>query len=82
LAYQWARRYPEQRGSRRARRAQQAESARTLKPISEWQADAIQRFGSGAKSSRVVEMPDSNRYVFIRDAALVVREMRTFLLAE
>jgi non-heme chloroperoxidase len=63
-------------------RAQREEYERTLKPIAEWQADAIRRFRSGLKNSRVVELPDSNHYVFIRDEALVVREMRKFLLDE
>jgi hypothetical protein len=34
------------------------------------------------KNARVVELPDSNHYVFIRDEALVVREMRKFLVDE
>jgi hypothetical protein len=46
------------------------------------QADAIQRFRSGVKNARVVELHASNHHVFIRDEALVVREMRKFLLAE
>jgi hypothetical protein len=44
--------------------------------------DPIQRFRSGVKDSRVVELHDSNHYLYIRDEALVVQEMRKFLLAE
>ena len=53
---------------------------RCLEKFQVWQADAIQRFRTGVKNLRVVELPDSNHYVFIRDEALVVREMRKFLL--
>jgi hypothetical protein len=42
----------------------------------------IQRFRSGVKNSRVIELHDTNHYVFIVDEALVVREMRKFLLEE
>ena len=38
--------------------------------------------GSGVKNSRVIELHDTNHYVFIVDEALVVREMRKFLLDE
>jgi len=38
--------------------------------------------GSGVKNSRVIELHDTNHYVFIGDEALVVREMRKFLLDE
>jgi len=41
---------------------------------------AIQRFRSGVKNSRVIELHDTNHYVFIVDEALAVREMRKFLL--
>jgi len=43
---------------------------------------AIQRFRSGVKNSRVIELHDTNHYVFIVDEALAVREMRKFLLEE
>ena len=43
---------------------------------------AIQRFRSGVKNSRVIELHDTNHYVFIVDEALVVRETRKFLLDE
>ena len=38
--------------------------------------------GSGVKNSRVIELHDTNHYVFIGDQALVVRETRKFLLDE
>jgi hypothetical protein len=40
----------------------------------------IQRFRTEVKDARVVELPDANHYVFIVEEALVVREMRKFLL--
>jgi len=45
-------------------------------------AGAIQRFHTGVKNSRVIELCDTNHYLFITDEALVVREMRKFLLEE
>jgi NADPH-dependent ferric siderophore reductase len=45
-------------------------------------AAAIRRFRSGIKNSRVIELHDTNHYVFITDEAQVVREMRRFLLDE
>ena len=43
---------------------------------------AIQRFRSGVKNSRVIELHDTNHYVFIVDQALVVRETCKFLLEQ
>ncbi len=43
---------------------------------------AIQRFRSGVKNSQVIELHNTCHYVFIVDEALVVREMRKFLLEE
>jgi hypothetical protein len=34
------------------------------------------------KGSRVVEIPNTNHYVYIVEEALVVREMRPFLLGK
>jgi pimeloyl-ACP methyl ester carboxylesterase len=51
-----------------------------VEKLRKWQADAIQRLRTGVKNSRVVELHGSNHYVFIRDEAQVVREMRKFLL--
>jgi hypothetical protein len=36
----------------------------------------------GVKNSQVIELHETNHYVFIVDEALVVREMRKFLLGE
>jgi pimeloyl-ACP methyl ester carboxylesterase len=60
--------------------AQQAEYDRTFKLLVEWQADAIARFRTGIKNSQVIELLDSNHYVYIVNEAQVVREMRKFLL--
>jgi hypothetical protein len=62
--------------------AQQEEFTRSIKPLSMWVGGAIQRFRSEVKNARVVELHDTNHYVFIVDEALVVREMRKFLLDE
>jgi non-heme chloroperoxidase len=62
--------------------AQQEEFKRNIKALSRWVEEAIQRFRSGVKNSRVVELQDTNHYVFIVDEARVVREMRKFLLDE
>lgn len=61
-------------------RDKQKEFDRCFEKLQKWQTDAIQRFRTGVKNARVVELPDSNHYVFIRDEARVVREMRKFLL--
>ena len=63
-------------------RAAQAEFNRSIMLLSEWVAGAIGRFRSGVMNSRVVELHDTNHYVYIVDEALVVREMRKFLLEE
>jgi pimeloyl-ACP methyl ester carboxylesterase len=62
--------------------AQQEEFDRSIKSLSKWVEGAIQRFRSEVKNARVVELRDTNHYVFIVDEALVVREMRKFLLEE
>jgi pimeloyl-ACP methyl ester carboxylesterase len=62
--------------------AQQEEFDRSIKSLSKWVGGAIQRFRSEVKNARVVELRDTNHYVFIVDEALVVREMRKFLLEE
>jgi hypothetical protein len=48
--------------------------------LSPWIDKAIRRFGAEVHGSRVVELEDTNHYVYIVDEALVVREMRKFLL--
>jgi pimeloyl-ACP methyl ester carboxylesterase len=60
--------------------AKQAEFNRNIDALSKWIAGAIQRFGSEVKGSRVVDIPNTNHYVYIVDEARVVREMRKFLL--
>lgn len=62
--------------------AQQEEFNHSIKSLSKWVEGAIQRFRSEVKSARVIELRDANHYVFIVDEALVVREMRKFLLEE
>ena len=54
----------------------------SIESLAKWIEGAIQRFRSGVKNSRVIELHDTNHYVFIVDEALVVREMRKFLLDE
>jgi pimeloyl-ACP methyl ester carboxylesterase len=60
--------------------AKQEEFNRSINALSKWVEGAIQRFRSGVNHARVIELRDTNHYVFIVDEALVVREMRTFLL--
>src|SRR6185369_248634 len=62
--------------------ATQEEFNRNIKSLAKWIEGAIQRFRSGVKNSRIIELHDTNHYVFIVDEALVVREMRKFLLEE
>ena len=62
--------------------ASREEFNRNIKSLANWIEGAIQRFRSGVKNSRVIELHDTNHYVFIVDEALVVREMRKFLLEE
>jgi pimeloyl-ACP methyl ester carboxylesterase len=62
--------------------AKQEEFDRSIESLSKWIEVAIERFRSGVKNARVVELHDTNHYVFIVDEALVVREMRKFLLEE
>jgi len=50
--------------------------------LAKWIEGVIQRFRSGVKNSRVIELHDTNHHVFIVDEALVVRETRKFLLDE
>ena len=60
--------------------ANQEEFNRSIDALSKWTGGAIQRFGAEVKGSHVVELRDTNHYVFIVEEALVVREMRKFLL--
>lgn len=58
----------------------QEEFTRSITMLSTWTESAIRRFRSEVKRSRVVTLQNANHYVYIVDEALVVREMRTFLL--
>jgi pimeloyl-ACP methyl ester carboxylesterase len=60
--------------------AQQDEFTRNIAALSKWVDVAISRFRAEVKGSRVIELHDTNHYVYIVDEALVVREMRAFLL--
>jgi hypothetical protein len=62
--------------------ARQEEFNRNIETLAKWIDRAIQRFRSGVKNSRVIELHDTNHYVFIVDEALVVRKTRKFLLDE
>jgi len=62
--------------------AAQEEFNRNIQSLANWIEGAIRRFRFGVKNSRVIELHDTNHYVFIVDEALVVREMRRFLLEE
>jgi pimeloyl-ACP methyl ester carboxylesterase len=62
--------------------AKQQEFNRNIESLAKWIAGAIQRFRSGVKNSRVIELHNTCHYVFIVDEALVVREMRKFLVDE
>jgi hypothetical protein len=53
---------------------------RWIESLAKWIEGAIERFRSGLKNSRVIELHDTDHYVFIVDEALVVRETRKFLL--
>ena len=62
--------------------ARQEEFNGNIESLAKWIEAAIQRFHSGVTNSRVIELHDTNHYVFIVDEALLVRETRKFLLDE
>jgi hypothetical protein len=62
--------------------AKQEEFNRNIESLAKWIEGAIQRFRSGVKNSRLIELHDTNHYLFIVVEALVVREIRKFLLEE
>jgi hypothetical protein len=62
--------------------ARQEEFSRNIESLAKWIEGATERFRSGVKNSRVMEVHNTNHYVFIVDEAFVVREMRKFLLDE
>src|SRR4029077_7074427 len=51
--------------------AKQEEFNRNIESLAKWIEGAIQRFRSGVKNARVIELHDTNHYVFIVDEALV-----------
>jgi hypothetical protein len=53
---------------------------RNIESLAKWIESAIQRFRSGVKNSRVIELHTTCHYVLIVDEALVVRETRMFLI--
>lgn len=61
---------------------QQAAFAARMAPLAQWIDGAIERFRSGIKGAKVIEMHDGNHYMFITDEGMVVREIRSFLLAD
>jgi pimeloyl-ACP methyl ester carboxylesterase len=61
--------------------AKQQAFTRSIDALSTWNDGAIRRFRSEIDRSRVVELRNTNHYVYIVEEALVVREMRKFLLA-
>ena len=60
-------------------RAKQEVWDRYLRSMAEWQAKARQRFRAGVKNAQIIELQKSDHNVFLRDEALVIREMRKFL---
>jgi CubicO group peptidase (beta-lactamase class C family)/pimeloyl-ACP methyl ester carboxylesterase len=60
-------------------RAKQGLLDRYMRSLSEWQAKALERFRTGVKNAQIIELHNSHHYVFIRNEALVAREMRKFL---
>jgi len=62
--------------------AKRREFDSSIRALSRWNTGAIARFRSGVKNARVVELRDTNHYVFIVDESLVTREIRRFLLGK
>lgn len=61
---------------------QQAEYRRRIGALSKWIGDQIDRFKKEVKGAKVIELTDGNHYIFIVYEAMVVREVRKFLLDE
>lgn len=61
---------------------QRGEFDGSIRSLSVWSAGAIERFRSGVKNARVVELVDENHYFFIVDESFVTGEVRRFLLGE
>ena len=62
--------------------AKQQEFDRDIDALSKWTGAALRRFHFEVRDSRVIELPNANHYVYVTDEALVVREMRRFLLGD
>lgn len=62
--------------------AARAKFDESIPPLAEWNTGAIERFKTGVKGARVVELTDTNHYVYIAEEGRVVNEMRRFLLGE
>lgn len=60
-------------------RAKQADYERTIPPLAEWMGRALLHFREDVKGAKVIEIPETCHYLFIKDEARVVREMNTFL---
>jgi pimeloyl-ACP methyl ester carboxylesterase len=62
--------------------AQKVEFDRLFPAAIAWQDDSRRRFREGVRNAIIVESPGGYHYNFITDEALVVKEMRKFLLPE
>lgn len=62
--------------------AQQTEFDAAWKAQLAWKHDTINRFRTLVKNSQVIELPNSDHYIYIYDEAEVTRLMRDFLLAK
>ncbi len=62
--------------------AKQQEFIRSIAALATWIEAAIARFRSEVSIARVIELQNTNHYLFIVDEEIVVREMRRFLLSE
>ncbi len=60
--------------------AGQQDFTTSIGALSAWIQAAISHFRSGVPNARVIERENTNHYLFIVDEALVVREIRRFLL--
>jgi pimeloyl-ACP methyl ester carboxylesterase len=61
---------------------QKVEFDRLFPAVIAWQNDSRRRFREGVKNARIVESPGGYHYNFITNEALVVKEMREFLLGD
>lgn len=60
--------------------AKQREYDGCISALSKWIGGQIDRFRREVKGSKVIELHDANHYIFIVNEAMVVREVRKFLL--